>query len=161
MTAEKVPGSAWLLGWASLAAQLVALADRGFANVPSAAVSVPLSALVVTWVSYGVLRARMVRVWLAGIILGLVSLFGLIALVVGPSLGELAEAVTSFVALGAFVTYLQSECFARYRAEPDRAGPDLTGLVSLALVVGALGGLTATESGPADSSSGFHIRIGL
>jgi hypothetical protein len=160
-TVEDVPGSAWLLGWASLAGQLVTLAERGPANLPSALISVPLSALVVAWFSYGVLRARMVRTWIAGILLGLMSLLSLVALVVEPSLGVLAEAGTIIVAFGAFLAYIQSDCFARYRAEPDRVGPDLAGLVTLAVVVGALGGLTAANHGPADQQSGFNVWVGL
>lgn len=78
-----------------------------------------------------------------------------------PSLVVLAGAVTSAVALGAFLSYVQSECFARYRAEPDRIGPDLAGLVTLAVVVGALGGLTEASSGPDDGETGFHVRVGL
>lgn len=160
-TPPRVPGSAWLLGWACLAAQVVSFAGRGATDAESAFVSVPLNALVVAWVSYGVLRARMVRTWLAGIIIGLVSLLALIELVVSPSVVVFAHAATSAVALAAFVAYLRSECFAHFRAQPDGGGPDLAGLVTLAVVVGALGGLTVDDPGPGEGDSGFHVRIGL
>ncbi|HYF73417.1 MAG TPA: hypothetical protein VD864_11390 [Nocardioides sp.] len=158
--AYAVPGSAWLLGWACLASQLVSLADRGSATVESALLSVPLSALVVAWVSSGVLRARLVRTWFAGIILLLVALFGLVAVVVDPSPLTLLEVLTRVVAFGAFADYVRSDLFASLREDPSRAGPDLSGLVALAVLVGALGGLTA-PAGPADRESDFHVWIGL
>lgn len=158
--AHAVPTSAWLLGWASLAVQLLSLVERGPADVESALLSAPLSALAVAWVSYGVLRARMVRTWLAGIIMLLVAFFGLVALVVDPSPFALLEALTGVVAFGALADYVRSDFFASRRQDPDRPGPDLGGLVALAVVVGGLGGLTA-PAGPTGQGSGFHIWIGL
>jgi uncharacterized membrane protein len=156
----RVPDSAWLLGWACLAAQVVTLVERGPNNAESALISAPLSALAVGWVSYGVLRARMVRVWIAGIILLLTAIFGFVALVVDPSLLTVAGAVTGVVAFGALLRYVESDCFARLREDPERAGPDFGGLVAIAVVVGVLGGLTLAP-GAGDQSSGFNIRIGL
>jgi hypothetical protein len=65
-TRHEVPQSAWVLGWACLAGQVASLVERGATDGDSALFSVPLSALVVAWVSHGVLRARMIRVWSPG-----------------------------------------------------------------------------------------------
>lgn len=86
-TTHEVPGSAWVLGWACLAGQVASLFQRGPTDVLSALISVPLSALVVAWVSSGVLRARTVRTCLAVILLLLMAL----AFVVG-ALGGLTAA---------------------------------------------------------------------
>ena len=71
---DEVPQSAWVLGWACLVGQVATLLDRGVTGADSMLLSAPLSALAVGWVSYGVLRARLVRTWFAGILLGLVAL---------------------------------------------------------------------------------------
>jgi hypothetical protein len=148
-----------VLAWASVVMQLVTLADRGTAGEQSALVSMPLAALLVAYVSAGVIRGRMVRTWFAGIILVLVVIGGVIELVAGPSLLELLGTVAAGVALAAFVSYLRSDCFARLRADRRAALPaGFIGLVVLAALVGALGGLTA----PFDSSGqndGVHLRI--
>ena len=155
---DELPQSAWVLGWASLISQLATLADRGAANAESALISVPLSALVVWWVSRGVLRARAVRTWLAGILLGLVALLSVVGLFADTSVFDLVTAITATVAFAAFWSYTQIDCFARMREQPDRTVPDLGGILMLAIVVGALGGLTAQVD---DQGPGFHVRVGL
>ena len=159
-TTHEVPQSAWVLGWACLAGQVASLAGRGVTDIDSALISVPLSALVVTWVSYGVLRARMVRTWFAGILLLLMVLFGLFGLFFDTSLPALVGVVAGVVALAALLAYTRSDCFARLREEPRRTGPAFGGLVAIAVVVGALGGL-ATAPGADEQQVGFHIWIGL
>lgn len=154
-----VPSSAWVLGWASLAAQLVTLADRGPASGESALLSVPLSALVVWWVSSGVLRARMVRTWMAGIVLLLVAVLGPISLLVEPSPLSILGAITGVVAFAAFVSYVRSDLFAQLRAEPARTPAAFGGLLALAVTVGALGGLTAPPT--PDQQPDRQVRIGL
>jgi hypothetical protein len=157
---DEVPTSAWVLGWACLASQLVALLDRGTTDADSALLSVPLSALVVGWVSYGVLRARMVRTWFAGVLLGLMALLGVVALLVGPSPWDLVGAVTGVVAFVALVAWTRTDVFARLREDPQRLGQSFGALVALAVTVGALGGLTLAP-GDERQGSGVHIRIGL
>jgi hypothetical protein len=158
-TTHEVPQSAWVLGWACLTGQVASLGERGVTDAVSALVSVPLSALVVAWISYGVLRARMVRAWLAGILLLLMALFSLLGLAMDASLTAFIAAVTSAVAFGALLAYTRSDCFARLREEPRRTVPAFGGLVIIAVVVGAFGGLAAVPG--ADGQSGFHFRIGL
>lgn len=157
---HEVPRSAWVLGWASLTGQVATLAERGANATESALISVPSSAPVVAWVSYGVLRARMVRVWLAGVLLLLMALFGLVGLVGDASLSALVAAAAAVVAFAALLGYTRSDCFALLREEPRRPAPAFGGTVALAVTVGALGGLTATPSAD-EQQSGFHIRIGL
>ena len=155
---HELPPSAWVLGWASLVGELASLAERGTTDAGSALISVPLSALVVGWVSYGVLRARMVRTWFAGIVLLLMALLGLVGLVLDGSLIALVEVASSVVAFVALLAYTRSDRFAELRAEPQRPVPALGGVMALAVVVGALGGLTAAAG---DQGPGVHIRISL
>lgn len=160
LTTPAVPQSAWVLGWACLAGEVATLVERGTTDADSALLSVPLSALVVAWVSYGVLRARMVRVWLAAVLLLLTALFGLVALLAEASVSAVVGAVTSVVAFAALLVYTRSQCFAQLHEEPRGKVPALGGLVAMAVVVGALGGL-ATDPGADDHQSGFHVRVGL
>jgi hypothetical protein len=155
---REVPASAWVLGWACLAAQVVSLSERGATDLVSALISVPLSALVVAWVSWGVLRARTVRTWLAAILLLVVALLAVLGLVVDVSLSAVVGAVASVVAVVALVAYTRTDWYAGLRGETQRGIPALRGLVVLAVVVGGLGGLTTA---PGDEGSGFHVRVGL
>lgn len=152
------PSSAWVLGWASLVGQVATLVERGATDAGSALISVPLSALVVAWVSYGVLRARMVRTWFAGIVLLLVALFGLLGLHGDVSLPALVGAACGVVAFAALLAYTRTGRFGLLREDPQRTVPALGGVLALAVLVGALGGLTAPV---ADQGSGVHIRISL
>jgi hypothetical protein len=161
---DDVPRPAWVLGWASLAAQVLALADRGLTDADSALLSAPLSALVVGWVSYGVLRARLVRTWLAAIVLGLVALLGLVSLVLSvgdASLLDVVSAVTGIVAFAALVAWTRTDVFRRLREDPRRAGPAFGTLVALAVTVGVLGGLTADPGDQRRGDNGFHVHVGL
>lgn len=160
---QEMPGSAWLLGSACLAGQVVTLVDRGLTESDAALISASLSALVVAWVSYGVLRARTVRTWLAGILLALMALLGLVDLLTDASLSDLVGAAASVTALAALVAYTRTDVFAVLREHPNRPAPPLGGLgglVALAIVVGALGGLTAVPDAR-QGQSGFHVRVGL
>jgi len=159
-TTHEVPQSAWVLGWACLAGQVVSFAERGTTDAVSALISVPLSALVVAWVSYGVLRARMVRVWFAGILLLLMALLSLLGLFPDASLPAFLETVARVVAFVALVAYTRSDCFARLRQDPRGTAPAFGGLVAIAVVVGTLGGLAAA-AGADGQEPGFHFRIGL
>lgn len=159
-TVDDVPQSAWVLGWSSLVGQVAALLARGVTDADSALLSVPLSALVVGWVSYGVLRARLVRTWFAGILLGLGALLSVVGLLLDPSPADLVGAVTAVVAFVALLAYTRTDAFARLREDPRALGQAFGALVLLAVTVGALGGL-ALAPGDERQGSGFNIRIGL
>ena len=117
----------------------------------------PLSALVVAWVSSGVLRARTVRTWLAGILLVLGALFGGLGLLEDTSLLAVVRVVAIVVAAVALVAYTRSDWYAGLR-ETRRRVPALGGLVALAFLVGALGGLTAA---PDTDEVRVYNRVGL
>jgi hypothetical protein len=159
-TVDDVPRSAWVLGWACFAGQVAALLARGTTDADSALLSVPLSALVVGWVSYGVLRARLVRTWFAGILLGISALLGGVGLLLEPSPANLVAVATSAVAFAALLAYTRTAAFARLREDPRALGQAFGPLVALAVTVGALGGLTLAP-GDDRQGSGFNVRIGL
>ncbi|MBC9731978.1 hypothetical protein [Nocardioides marmotae] len=155
-----VPASAWVLAWASVVMQATTLADRGVADGEAALISVPLAALLVAWVSAGVIRARMVRTCLAGIVLLLVTIGSVVDLVTGPPLLDLVGTAAAVTAFAAFVSYVRSDCFAALRADRDAAPSGLAGLVAIAILVGALGGLIAPLDGPGQGP-GVDLRINL
>jgi hypothetical protein len=78
-----LPRSAWALGWTCLAAQALSLADRGLdqSDFGWVTLSIVASAVVVGWVTAGVLRARPLRValvWFLFVVGAVLSLIGLI-----------------------------------------------------------------------------------
>lgn len=157
-TTYAAPRAVWVLAWSSLVGQLVALADRGVTDGDSALVSVPLSALVVAWVSAGVIRGRMVRTVLAGVILAVIALASVVGLLVDPSALGLLEAVLASVSLAAYVAHVRNPVVARLQADRRAEPAGLAGLVALAILVGGLGGLTAPVP---DDGPGFHVRISV
>jgi hypothetical protein len=158
---ERLPTSAWLLGWASVALEVLRVADRGISRSGPFLVllSMTLTALVVAWFAAGVLRARMPRlavVWLllaAGVLLQLV---GLMRGMAGPgALLQLVAAVVQAAALGALC---RSAWFRSQREAGRRgAGPEIGAVLALAVVAGALGGLAA----PPGDDAPVQLRIGL
>lgn len=162
MSAVRVPAAAWALAWICLAGQVLALVLRGpSASDPSSVlVSVVLSALVVGWVSAGVVRARPGRFWFAAILFGLMAVLGVVSVVVQlpeTDPGELLELGFSVAQLGALVALSRTAYFRALRADPSRA-PDVAGLVLVAIVVGALGGLTAPSIGQ-DGPRQVQVRL--
>lgn len=161
---DRLPPSAWALGWVCLAGQVLALAERGFSrsDLPWVLVSMVLTAFVVGWVSTGVLRARTVRlvlVWLlfaAELVLAVIGTLFALTDPLGTALLDLAVAVAQVVTLAVFST---TAYFRRQRegATPGTQ-PDIAGLVLVAVLVGGLGGLTAPGSGP---NPPVQVRVGL
>lgn len=160
----RLPASAWVLACACLIGQLLALVDRGFNSSDGTWVllSIVLSALVVGWVSAGVLRARtgrLVLVWILFTAELVASVFSVIDGFSAPAdmaiLG-LAASLTQVVALALFC---RSRYFQRQRSHPaPEAEPSIAGLVLVAIVVGALGGLTSAENG---NDPAQQLRVGL
>lgn len=159
-----LPASVWALGWACLLTQLLALADRGFSRSDGSWVllSVALSALVVGWVSAGVLRARTGRLVVAWLLFGI----ELVASVVGaadqlPALSgmEVLALAVSLVQVVALAVFCGSNYFQRQRTRPTQGRePSIVGLVLVAVVVGGLGGLTAPANG---DNPPQQLRVGL
>ena len=69
---DRLPTSAWVLGWTCLLAQVLALAERGVSRSDPfwVVLSMVLGALVVGWVSSGVLCARTGRLIVAWLVFG-------------------------------------------------------------------------------------------
>ena len=158
-----LPRSAWALGWTCLAAQALSLADRGLdqSHVGWVTMSVVASAVVVGWVSAGVLRAKRFRlglVWFSFVVAAVFSFIGVIH--PGATHGfvglGLAAAVAQLVALALFT---RSRYFREQRSELSAGRqPDIAGLVLVAAVVGGLGGLTAPAVGP-DLPNQLHVGL--
>jgi UDP-N-acetylmuramyl pentapeptide phosphotransferase/UDP-N-acetylglucosamine-1-phosphate transferase len=143
--------------------QAVALADRGFSRSDAlfVLVSMALSALVVGWVSAGVLRGRTGRLVVVWLLFGVALLLGILGAVDDlPGLSvvgvlQVAVLVAQPVALAVFCS---SDYFRRQRSRPSPARkPSIGALVLVAVVVGALGGLTA----PPGDSRPHQVRVGL
>jgi heme A synthase len=153
-----------VLAWVCLLGQVVSLAERGFSRSGELSVllSMLLSALVVGWVSAGVLRGRtgrLVLVWIlfvAGLVLGFFGVLEELSRVPALAVLQLAVLVAQVVVLAVFC---QSDYVRRQRARPSPARePSIAALVLVAVVVGLLGGLTAAPDG---GSRPPQVRIGL
>lgn len=156
-----IPRSLWVLAWASLAGQVVLIAQRGLRpdDEVSVLLSVVLGALLVGWISAGVVRARTGRLVFVHVVLGLTVLFGMATLFFSRSADDVVSALValamSLTQLGALLRFRTTEWFAWQRGRPPvHEGPAISGLVLIAVVVGALGGLVG--DGVED---GFHVRI--
>ena len=160
-----LPTSIWVLAWASLAAQLVALLDRGARtdDETGMVVSALLGAVVIGFVSAGVVRARLVRVFLACFVLVLSLVAEVAELVDGGHAPEdvdtmllMAGVATSAVALAALWNFCRSDWYRWQRTKPSPAlGESIGGLVLIAVAVGVVGGITA----PADDGMNLTIRV--
>lgn len=142
-----LPRSIWLVAWGSLAGQVLLVVEHGgrVGDEGAQLFSMALAALLVGYVSAGVVRARRVRIALAWISLTL-SLLGVLGEVVSASdLGEAAYEVPALVAALACVVGLArfhgSDWYAWQRTRPPvRAGASIAQLVVIGVLVGALGG---------------------
>lgn len=143
-----LPRSIWVLAWASLGGQVVLLAEQGgrLDDQVSLVLSVVLGALLVGYVSAGVVRARTVRLVLAWVVLVLSLIGGLLDLVTvdGPgqaALGVLALAAAA-VAVAGLAHFRRTDWYAWQRTKPPvHEGASIRELVAIAVLVGALGGV--------------------
>ena len=155
-----LPRSIWVVAWASLAGQAALLLRQGdrVADQVSLVVSGVLGALLVGYVSAGVVRARTVRLVLARVVLILGLIGGLFGLVSVDDLGQatlaLLSLATTAVALAGLARFRRSDWFAWQRTRPSaREGAPIGQLVAVGVLVGVLGGLV----GPVDG--GLDVRI--
>lgn len=122
MTPQTPPASIWVVAWASLVGQVLALADRGPNDSDVVAVSAVIGAVVVGWVSAGVVRARTVRLVLAWVVLVLSALAGTIEVVSSdPSTSwflTLASLVATVVALAGLNAFRGTEWYRWHRTRP-------------------------------------------
>ncbi|WP_148574894.1 hypothetical protein [Nocardioides caldifontis] len=157
-----LPRSIWVVAWASVAGQVVQLVDQGFRsqNEVSLVVSVVLGALVVGYVSAGVVRARTVRVVLAWVVLTLSAIAELLRLVTADHLGDaflvLLSVVSTFVALGGLLLFRRTAWYAWQRTRPPAGvGAPIGSLVAIGVLVGVLGGIVA----PVDGGFEAEVRV--
>jgi heme A synthase len=155
------PRSAWALALSCLAGAVVGLAGRGFSHADGfwILVSVALSALVVGWVSSGVLRARTGRLVFAGVLLGIEGLVGLLAVVVElptPSVTAVLDLATSIASIASLAAFCRTGFFRLQRSGAVSA-PAIEGLLLVAVAVGALGGLAAPAQG---DGPGIQVHVG-
>lgn len=159
-----LPRSIWVVAWASLAGQVLWLLGRGVRldDDLSLLVSVVLGALLVGYVSAGVVRARTGRLVLAWVVLVLGGLTELVGIFFHDDPGAIAFAVLSFtttaLALGGLWRFRHTEWYAWQRTKPStREGAPIGQLVGIGVVVGAMGGLM----GPLDDGVEMRVDLGL
>jgi hypothetical protein len=132
-----LPSSIWVVALASLAGQAVLLVREGarLDDEVSLVLSVVLGALLVGYVSAGVVRARTVRVVVAWVVLSL---------------------ATTAVALAGLARFRRTDWYAwQCKKSPVHDGARIGHLVTIGVLVGVLGGLI----GPVDD--GLDVRISV
>lgn len=160
--APPLPSSIWVVAWASLAGQAVLLARRGVRldDEVSLVLSVVLGALLVGYVSAGVVRARIVRLAFAWVVLVLSAIAELVGLVSVDDLPQAAlvapSLATTALALAGLARFRRTAWYAWQRTKPSaHEGAPIGQLVAMGALVGVLGGLI----GPVDD--GLDVRISV
>jgi hypothetical protein len=158
-----LPRSIWVVAWACLAGQVLLLARRGprLDDEVSLLVSLVLGALLVGYVSAGVVRARTVRTVLAWVVLVLALLTELVALAsvenIGVAAFVAASAATTAVALAGLARFRTTGWYLWQRTKPStREGAPIGQLVAIGVVVGVLG---AVLGAPTDDGVEVQIRV--
>lgn len=151
-----------MVAWASLAGQVVLLVRQSgrLDDEVSLVLSVVIGALLVGYVSAGIVRARTVRLVLAWVVLVLSVIAELVGLVSVDDLGQAAlvmlSLATTAVALAGLARFRRTDWYVWQRTKPStHEGLPISQLVAIGVLVGVLGGLT----GPVDG--GFDVRISV
>ncbi|WP_141014439.1 hypothetical protein [Nocardioides sambongensis] len=157
-----LPRSIWVVAWASLVVQVMILVRQGVRldDEVSLVASVVIGALVVGYVSAGVVRARTVRLVVAWVVLLLGVAAGIAGLVSAGDPAEVVLSATSLAATGAAIgglaAFHRTAWFDWQRTRPSTdEGARIGRLVAIGLLVGVLGGLI----GPVDN--GLDVRINV
>jgi hypothetical protein len=152
-----------VVAWASLAGQAVLLFDRGgrLGDEVSLLLSVAVGALLVGYISAGVVRARTVPLVVAWVVLVLSAIGELVGLVTVDDLGEAALELlplgTTAVALLGLARFRRTAWYAWQRTKPPAREVAPTGrLVAIGVLVGVLGGAV----GSVDDSRDTRISVG-
>lgn len=159
--APPVPTAAWVLAWSCLAGQVLVLGERGAgSSATGMLVSALIGAALVAWVSKGVLtarRGRLILVWVMSVLA--VILYG-VALVDTSAAGDpgwrFVHFASSLVQLGCLAWFTKTEYFTWQRSRPKEAAAGLGGLILVAVLVGALGGVIGA---PEDSPMRLQINV--
>ena len=160
-SAVPVPTAAWALAWSCLAGQVLLLGERGAdSSAVEMLVSALIGAVVVAWVSNGVLTARPGRLMLVWVISVLAAvLYGAAMLdvsVAGASDWRFVHFASSLVQLACLAWFTNTEYFAWQRSRPRATATGLGGLILIAVLVGALGGVIGS---PEDALVRFQINV--
>lgn len=156
-----LPREIWVVAWASLAGQVLLLAERGSrSGETSLVLSVLLGALVVGYVSAGVVRARTVRLAIAWIVLMVTAIADLVGMLSADDPGEAsltaASLATTVVTIVALALFHRTEWFAWQRTKPAPGlGAPIGGLVAIAVLVGVLTGIVMP------SDDGVQVRFSV
>lgn len=156
-----LPISIWVVALASMAGQTVLLVQQGVRDDEvSLVLSVVLGALLVGYVSAGVVRARTVRLTLAWVVMVLSLIAELVALISIDDLGQaplvVLSVATTVVALAALARFHRTDWYAWQRTRPSvHDGVPIRQLVAIGVLVGVLGGLAV----PVDD--GLDVRISV
>lgn len=160
-----LPHSIWVVAWASLAGQVLLVVRHGgrVGDEASQVLSVVLGALLVGYVSAGVVRARRVRIVLAWVVLTLSVVGGLADLVSVDDLGQAVHAVFALAAAAAaligLAKFCRSDWYAWQRTRPPgREGASIGQLVVIGVLVGALGGYVGLVD--AGLTTRVNVRVG-
>ena len=160
--AQPLPCSIWVVAWASLSGQAVLLARQSVQSddAVSLVLSVVLGALLVGYVSAGVVRARTVRLAFAWVVLVLSLIAEFVGLLSVDDLREAAlvafSLATTALALAGLARFRRTEWYAWQRTKPSaHEGAPVGQLVAMGVLVGVLGGLI----GPVDD--GLDVRISV
>ena len=156
-----VPTAAWALSWSCLADQVLVLGERGArSSATGMLVSALIGAVVVAWISNGVLtarRGRLVLVWAIFVLSAILCGVALIdASVAGASDWRFVHFASSLVQLACLAWFTNTEYFAWQRSRPQAAAAGLGGLILVAVLVGALGGVIGA---PEDAPLRFRINV--
>ena len=156
-----MPVAAWVLGLSCLAGQLLLVADVGTKPADDGLVlSLVLGVVLTTWVASGVLRGRTVRLVLAGLVLVLGLLGSVLECVDGGADAVLGrpgvQLVAAAVSVASLVWFTRTDYVAWRRHHREADGPSLAPLLTVAVLVGLLGGVVDTPPG-----TGLWVRIDL
>ncbi|WP_244931782.1 hypothetical protein [Nocardioides sp. W7] len=157
-----LPVSAWLLALSCLLTQVWDLLDRGPRTADDVSLwgSMLLGALVVGWLSLGVLLARPLRSALVVVVLLTTVLVQVEPLLKAVTAADLARALAAVTAalfpLGALAWYRTTSRFAWHRQHPRARTHDVAALAMVGVLVGVLGGLATP-----DPTASFSVQLNL
>lgn len=150
-----LPLAAGLIGLFGILGELALIADEGPSPAnPGLPISMTLTALLVVWVSYGVLAGRTGRLVLVTIVVAL-SVLGYAWDVVDRPVWHdwsLVHLVLTLAMAGALVALVRSPFHRWQRAHHDLSRAPIVGVLLLAAVCGALGPLSPEPEPKVDLS---------
>lgn len=156
----RVPAAAWGLAWSCLVGQLLLLGERGAQSSDAVPLSMLLGAVLVAWVSHGVLTGRTGRLVLVWVLFVVTAIGDGVALLDGGLSGvtgwPFVRLTASLVQIVALVWFTRTEYFAWQRSRPRVPGPPLGSLIAVAVVVGILGGVTGSA---ADAPTQISVNL--